>query len=191
MHATVSSGSHLEPLIGFSRAVRSGPHIVVAGTAPIGDDGETAAKGDVYGQTVRCLQIIETALGEAGGRLEDIVRTRIMLTDISTWREAAWAHGEFFGEIRPACTFVQVVGFIEPDWLVEIEADAIVASLRDDMPESRMEATEREGEERVPVVAATAQNSADRVTGEGEAGAKSKHPPADHPIEGMRFPWQR
>ena len=124
---SVSSGSYLEPILGFTRAVRIGPHIAVAGTAPILAGGGTAAKGDVYGQTIRCLEIIERAVVDAGGTLSDVVRTRIMLTDMTHWREAARAHGEYFAEIRPATTVVQVVGFVDPDWLVELEADAIVS----------------------------------------------------------------
>lgn len=124
---SVSSGSYLEPILGFTRAVRIGPHIAVAGTAPILAAGGTAAKGDVYGQTIRCLEIIEKAVVDAGGTLSDVVRTRIMLTDMKHWREAARAHGEYFAEIRPATTVVQVVGFVDPDWLVELEADAIVS----------------------------------------------------------------
>ncbi|MCG6857494.1 MAG: RidA family protein [Salaquimonas sp.] len=121
----VSSGSHLEPVIGFSRAVRIGNQIAVAGTAPIAAEGGTAAKGDVYGQTQRCIEIIEQALKDAEAGLDSVIRTRVMLTDIATWREAARAHGHVFGEIRPACTFVEVSGFIDPDWLVELEADAV------------------------------------------------------------------
>ncbi len=124
---SVSSESYLEPILGFTRAVRIGPHIAVAGTAPILAEGGTAAKGDVYGQTIRCLEIIEKAIVDAGGMLSDVVRTRIMLTDMTHWREAARAHGEYFAEIRPATTVVQVVGFVDPDWLVELEADAIVS----------------------------------------------------------------
>lgn len=124
---SVSSGSYLEPILGFTRAVRIGPHIAVAGTAPIKPEGGTAAIGDVYGQTIRCLEIIDKAIAEAGGQRSDVIRTRIMLTDISTWREAARAHGEYFGTIRPVTTLVQVTGFVDPDWLVELEADAIVS----------------------------------------------------------------
>lgn len=123
---SVSSGSYLEPILGFTRAVRIGQHIAVAGTAPILAAGGTAAKGDVYGQTIRCLEIIEKAIVDAGGTRADVIRTRIMLTDMTHWREAARAHGEYFAEIRPATTVVQVAGFIDPDWLVELEADAIV-----------------------------------------------------------------
>ena len=122
----IGSGSPFEPEVGFSRAVRVGAHISVAGTAPISAAGSNAALGDVYGQTKRCLEIIDAAIVEAGGKLQDVTRTRVMLLDMTTWREAARAHGEFFGAIRPACTFVQVSRFIDPQWLVEIEADAIV-----------------------------------------------------------------
>jgi enamine deaminase RidA (YjgF/YER057c/UK114 family) len=124
----VSSGSPLEPEIGFSRAVRSGPYVSVAGTAPIGDDGATAGPGDVYAQSVRCLDIAERALHEAGASLADVIRTRVMLVDITRWREAARAHGERFAQIRPACTFVEVSRFIDPEWLVEFELDAVVAA---------------------------------------------------------------
>jgi enamine deaminase RidA (YjgF/YER057c/UK114 family) len=126
MRRLVSSGSPFEPEIGFSRAVRVGARIAVSGTAPIAPDGGTAAPGDVHGQTRRCLEIIERAINEAGGTLGDVTRTRVMLTDIARWREAARAHGEYLGSIRPACTFVQVAALIDPAWLVEIEADAIV-----------------------------------------------------------------
>jgi enamine deaminase RidA (YjgF/YER057c/UK114 family) len=122
----VTSGSPLEPLIGFSRAVRSGDHVAIAGTAPIGDDGAAVAPGDVHGQTVRCLDIAERALIDAGGSLHDVVRTRIMLTDVTRWEEAARAHGQRFGDIRPACTFVEVSRFIDPAWLVEVEMDAVL-----------------------------------------------------------------
>jgi enamine deaminase RidA (YjgF/YER057c/UK114 family) len=122
----ISSGSPLEPEIGFSRAVRVGDHVVIAGTAPIAAGGGTSSPGDVYGQTLRCLEIVEKALSDAGASLKNVTRTRVMLTDMTRWREAARAHGEYFREARPACTFVQVSGFIDTAWLVEIEADAIV-----------------------------------------------------------------
>jgi len=122
----VSSGSPFETEIGFSRVVRLGPLIVVAGTAPIDRSGGTACPGDVYGQTRRCLEIVAQAIAEAGGAIENTIRTRILLTDISRWREAAQAHGEVFGAIRPACTFLEVSRFIDPDWLVEIEADCAI-----------------------------------------------------------------
>ncbi len=122
----VSSHSPLERPIGFSRAVRSGSWVAVSGTAPINNDGSNACIGDVYGQTNRCLQIIEAALAKAGCTLSQVIRTRIMLKDIARWEEAAKAHGEFFSEIRPACTFVEVKGFIKSEWLVEVEADALI-----------------------------------------------------------------
>jgi enamine deaminase RidA (YjgF/YER057c/UK114 family) len=122
----VSSGSPLEPQIGFSRAIRKGRHVVVAGTAPIGEDGTTVGRGDVYAQTVRCLDIADAALKATGASLGDVVRTRIMLADVTRWKEAARAHGERFASIRPACTFVEVSRFIDPEWLVEVELDAIL-----------------------------------------------------------------
>ena len=106
----ISSGSPYEPSIGFSRAVRHGAWIAVSGTAPIAADGQTACPGDLYGQTRRCLEIVREALERAGGGLEQVIRTRLMLRDIAAWKEAARAHGEVFGAIRPACTFVEVAG---------------------------------------------------------------------------------
>ena len=122
----VSSGSYLEPVIGFSRAVRVGGMIVVGGTAPIKAGGGTAGVGDVYAQTRRCLEIVQKAIEDAGGRIEDVTRTRIILTDIGLWKDAARAHAEVFGTIRPVTTLMQVSAFVDPDWLVEIEAEAIV-----------------------------------------------------------------
>ena len=122
----VSSGSYLEPEIGFSRAVRIGNTVAVAGTAPIAAGGGTDGVGDIYRQTVRCLKIVEAALAEAGASLDDVIRTRIMLTDVSLWKDAARAHGEVFSAIRPVCTVVEVSGFVDPDWLVELEVDAVI-----------------------------------------------------------------
>ena len=119
----ISSGSQYEQPIGFSRAVRVGPWIAVGGTAPIADDGTTAHPGDVYAQTKRCLEIMLRAIEACGGTAEQVIRTRVMLVDIAHWSDAARAHGEVFGEIRPACTFVEVGRFIDPAWLVETEAD--------------------------------------------------------------------
>lgn len=121
----VSSGSPFEPRIGFSRAVRVGHIVAVSGTAPIARDGSVASPGDVYGQTKRCLEIIAQAIADAGASLGAVIRTRVMLTDISQWEAAARAHGEFFAEIRPASTFVEVRGFINREWLVEVEADCV------------------------------------------------------------------
>jgi enamine deaminase RidA (YjgF/YER057c/UK114 family) len=122
----VPSGSPFEKSIGFSRAVRVGDIVEVAGTAPIGEDGKGFAPRDVYLQAQRCLAIIAQALKDAGADLRHVVPTRIMLTDMTRWRDAARAHGEVFAEVRPGCTFVEVSGFIDPEWLVEIEATAII-----------------------------------------------------------------
>jgi enamine deaminase RidA (YjgF/YER057c/UK114 family) len=116
----------MEAPIGFSRAIRIGNTISVSGTAPIASNGTTAHPGNVYEQTRHCIGIMKRAIEEAGGKLEDVIRTRIMLTDISKWEEAATAHREYFSNIRPACTFVEVKGFVNRDWLVEIEADCVI-----------------------------------------------------------------
>ena len=121
----VSSGSPMEESIGFSRAVRIGNIISVSGTAAIAPDGSTAHPDDVYGQTKYCIEIMKDAVEKAGGKLRDVIRTRVMLKDISKWEEAARVHGEYFSEIRPACTFVEVKGFVKEDWLVETEADCV------------------------------------------------------------------
>lgn len=122
----ISSGSPFEKPIGFSRAVRIGNIISVSGTAAIAPDGSTMHSNDVYGQTKYCIEIMKKAIEEAGGSLSNVIRTRIMLTDITKWEDAAKAHGEFFSKIRPACTFVEVKGFVRPDWLVETEADCVL-----------------------------------------------------------------
>jgi enamine deaminase RidA (YjgF/YER057c/UK114 family) len=122
----VSSGSPFEAKVGFSRAVRAGDHVFVAGTAPIGDDGVTVGLGHAGLQARRCLEIIRCALEQAGASLEDVVRTRIFLVRIDDWPVVAEVHGEHFGAVRPACTVLQVSRFIDPTWLVEIEADAVV-----------------------------------------------------------------
>jgi enamine deaminase RidA (YjgF/YER057c/UK114 family) len=126
MRRLITSGSPYEPRVGYSRAVRVGDVVAVSGTAPIGDDGRVVGEGDVYQQTVRCLDVIQAALDEAGVGIDCVVRTRVMLTDIDRWEEAARAHGDRFTDVRPACTFVEVSRFIEPEWLVEVEADAVV-----------------------------------------------------------------
>ncbi|WKL56584.1 RidA family protein [Asticcacaulis sp. ZE23SCel15] len=123
MRQLVSSGSPFEGEIGFSRAVRSGNRIEVSGTAPI-RDGKTAGIGDAYEQTKACLEIIVKAVEAAGGKPSDIIRTRIFLTDMSVWKQAAKAHGEIFGDIRPASSFIGTNALINPEWLVEIEASA-------------------------------------------------------------------
>jgi enamine deaminase RidA (YjgF/YER057c/UK114 family) len=121
----VSTGSPFEPKVGISRAVRTENIIAVTGTAPLGPDGKTVAKGNAAAQARRCLEIIQSAIEGLGGKLSDVTRTRILLTHIEDWEQVAEVHGEFFGSIRPANTIMQVVRFIDPDWLVEIEADAV------------------------------------------------------------------
>jgi enamine deaminase RidA (YjgF/YER057c/UK114 family) len=122
----VSSGSPYEPILGISRAVRIGNVIAVAGTAPIGADGATVAPGDAAGQARRCFEIIETALGKLEVGFEDVIRTRILLRRIEDWQTVARVHGEIFKDIRPANTVMQVGRFVDPEWLVEIEVDAVL-----------------------------------------------------------------
>lgn len=121
-----SSGSPYEPILGFSRAVRIGNSIAVAGTAPIGADGKTVAPGDPAEQMRRCLEVARQALEGLGAALSDVIRTRILLTRIEDWHAVGRVHGEYFKDIRPVITIVQVMRFIDPDWLVEIEVDAVV-----------------------------------------------------------------
>ena len=118
MRKKVLYGQPLEKEIGFSRATRVGNFISISGTAPMTADGAVASPGDVYGQAKRCLEIIKDVIEQAGGKIENVTRTRILLTDISRWEDAAKAHGECFADINPACTFVGVSGFINPEWLI-------------------------------------------------------------------------
>jgi enamine deaminase RidA (YjgF/YER057c/UK114 family) len=121
----ISSGSPYEPVVGFSRAVAVGPHVFVAGTAPIMPEGADPP-GDAYGQARRCLEIVVTALREAGAGPQDVVRTRLYLTRREDFEAVARAHGEVFADIRPANTTLVVSGFIDPRWLVEVEAEALL-----------------------------------------------------------------
>jgi enamine deaminase RidA (YjgF/YER057c/UK114 family) len=121
----ISSGSPYEPVVGFSRAVRVGPHVHVAGTGPVMAEGRELPD-DAYEQATRCFEIIVAALRDAGARPEHVVRTRMFGTSAGDFEEIARAHGELFAEIRPASTFVVVDGFVDPCWRVEIEADAYV-----------------------------------------------------------------
>ena len=123
----ISNGNPMEKVVGFSRAVRVGSFIAVGGTAPVDADGKTVGVGDVFAQTKQCFEIIKAALEEAGSGLGDIVRTRVILTDIDNWKEAIEARKLYCLEARPVDTIMSINRFVNPEWLVEIEVDAVVA----------------------------------------------------------------
>ena len=123
----VSNGNPMEAIVGFSRAVRVGPFISIGGTAPVGPDGKTVGIGDVAAQTKCVLEIIKASLEQAGSGMHDVVRTRIILTNIDDWKAAIDVRKDYFADVRPVDTIMAVEHFVNPEWLIEIEADAVIS----------------------------------------------------------------
>jgi enamine deaminase RidA (YjgF/YER057c/UK114 family) len=122
----ISNGNPMEHIVGFSRAVRVGPLISIGGTAPVDAEGKTVGLGDIAAQTRQCIEVIKAALEQAGSGLHHVVRTRVILTDIDNWKAAIDVRKEYFREIRPVDTIMAVDRFVNPEWLIEIEADAVI-----------------------------------------------------------------
>lgn len=127
----ISNGNPMEAIVGFSRAVRVGPYISIGGTAPVDAEGRTVGIGDVGAQTHQCIRIIRQALEDAGSGLHDVVRTRVILTDIDNWKAAIDARKEYFRDIRPVDTIMAINRFVNPEWLVELEVDAVISGWPD------------------------------------------------------------
>ena len=123
----ISNGNPMEAIVGFSRAVRVGPFISVGGTAPVDANGNTVGVGDVAQQTRQCIEVIKLALEQAGSGLHDVVRTRVILTNIDDWKAAIDVRKDYFRDIRPVDTIMAIDRFVNPEWLVELEADAVIA----------------------------------------------------------------
>ena len=123
----VSNGNPMEAVVGFSRAVRVGPYISIGGTAPVDSEGKTVGVDDPAAQARRCLEIIKEALENAGSGMEDVIRTRVLLTNIEDWKKVIEVRAEYFKDVRPVDTIMQVSQFVNPEWLVEFEADAVVS----------------------------------------------------------------